>query len=87
MNRSKRVSSVCVLWCGAIAWSNRDKELDGGFFIKVTPALIYDTRDSAVNARRGVLARLTLEENLGISGETFGKLHGMVRIFKTRARK
>lgn len=64
-----------------IAWSNRDKELDGGFFIKVTPALIYDTRDSVVNARKGVLARVMLEENLGITGNTFGKLHGMVRRF------
>lgn len=64
-----------------VAWANRDKELDGGFFIKVTPALVYDTRDSMVNARRGVLARITLEENLGLSGETFGKLHGMIRRF------
>ncbi len=64
-----------------IAWANRDKELDGGFFIKVTPALIYDTRDSVVNARKGVLARVMLEENLGISGNTFGKLHGMIRRF------
>ena len=64
-----------------IAWSNREKELDGGFFIKVTPALIYDTRDSVVNARKGVLARVMLEENLGITGNTFGKLHGMVRRF------
>lgn len=70
-----------------ISWANREKELDGGFFIKVTPALTYDTRDSAVNARRGVLARITLEENLGISGETFGKLHGMIRKFAPVGKK
>ena len=64
-----------------IDWSRRQEELDDGFFIKITPALVYDTRDSAVNARKGVIARLTLEENLGISGETFGKLHGMARRF------
>ena len=64
-----------------ISWANRESELDDGFFIKVTPALIYDTRDNVVNARRGVLARFMLEENLGISGETFGKLHGMMRRF------
>ena len=63
------------------SWSDRDKELDGGFFLKVTPALIYDTRDSAVNARNGSLARIVLEENLALSGETFGKLHGMLRRF------
>ncbi len=70
-----------------IAWSNREKELDDGFFIKITPALIYDTRDSMVNARRGVLARVMLEENLGISGETFGKLHGMIRRFAPLGKK
>ena len=64
-----------------INWKQRDKELDGGFFIKITPALTFDTRDSAVNARRGLLARVTFEENLGISGSTFGKLHGMIRKF------
>ena len=64
-----------------IDWSKRQEELDDGFYLKVTPALVYDTRDSAVNARHGVIARVTLEENLGISGETFGKLHGMARRF------
>lgn len=68
-------------------WSNRSKELDDGLFVKITPALIYDTRDSAVNARRGVLARITLEENLGLSGETFGKLHGMIRRFTPVGKK
>ena len=70
-----------------IAWDNRRKELDDGFFIKVTPALVYDTRDSVVNARNGVLARITLEENLGITGETFGKLHGMIRKFAPFGKK
>ncbi len=70
-----------------VPWSERDKELDGGFFIKITPALTYDTRDSAINARRGVLARIALEENLGISGETFGKLHGMIRKFTPVGKK
>ena len=64
-----------------IAWSNRKKELDDGFYIKITPALTYDTRDNAVNARHGVLARATFEENLALSGKTFGKLHGMIKKF------
>ena len=70
-----------------VPWALREKELDGGFFIKITPALTYDTRDSAVNARRGVLARAMFEENLGISGETFGKLHGMIRKFTPLGKK
>ena len=64
-----------------IDWANRKKELEDGFYIKVTPALTYDTRDSAVNARHGVLARATFEENLAISGKSFGKLHGMIKKF------
>ena len=70
-----------------VSWSERSKELDGGFFVKITPALTYDTRDSALNARHGVLARLTFEENLGVSGNTFGKLHGMIRSFSPLGKK
>jgi len=64
-----------------IDWSKRKTELADGFYIKITPALTYDTRDNAVNARRGVLARASFEENLALSGKTFGKLHGMIRKF------
>ena len=70
-----------------IPWSRRAEELDGGFYIKITPALTYDTRDSAINARKGVLARIVFEENLGISGSTFGKLHGMIRKFMPVGKK
>ncbi len=70
-----------------VNWANREKELDGGFYVKITPALTYDTRDSMMNARHGVLAKLTFEENLGISGDTFGKLHGMIRKFMPVAKK
>lgn len=70
-----------------IDWSRRQEELDGGFFVKITPALTYDTRDSAVNARRGLLARITFEENLGISGNTFGKLYGMARKYTPVGKK
>jgi len=47
-----------------VSWNKRSDELDGGFYVKITPSLTYDTRDSAINARKGVLARVTLEENL-----------------------
>ncbi len=68
-------------------WSRRKDELDGGFYVKITPALTYDTRDSAINARKGTLARIAFEENLGISGTTFGKLHGMLRQFMPVGKK
>ncbi|MBE7708252.1 MAG: hypothetical protein E7Z88_06060 [Cyanobacteria bacterium SIG27] len=70
-----------------VNWANRKNELDDGFFIKVTPALIYDTRDNIVNPRSGVLARVSLEENLAISGNTFGKLHAMIKRFAPLGKK
>ena len=68
-------------------FAKRKEELDGGFYIKLTPSLTYDTRDSAVNARHGVMARATFEENLALSGTTFGKLHGMIRKFAPIGKK
>lgn len=70
-----------------VPWERRKEELDGGFYVKITPALTYDTRDSAVNARRGVLARISLEENIGIGADSFGKLHGMIRKFTPVGKK
>ena len=64
-----------------MAWSQRSKEMEDGFFVKLTPSLIYDTRDSSVNARHGVIARATFEENIGIGAKTFGKLHGTLKRF------
>ncbi len=68
-------------------WENRKKEMEDGFYIKITPALTYDTRDSAVNARHGVLVRGTLEENIGIGTKSFGKLHGSIRRFVPLGKK
>ncbi len=60
---------------------DRKKEMEDGFYIKITPQLVYDTRDSSVNARHGVLARATLEENIGLGTKSFGKLHGSLKRF------
>ena len=68
-------------------WAYRKKEMEDGFYIKLTPALVYDTRDSAVNARRGVLARAQFEENLGLGTKTYGKLYGMIRQFNPIGKK
>ncbi len=68
-------------------WALRSQELDGGFYVKITPALTYDTRDSAVNARHGLLARITFEENIGIGADTFGKLHGSIKKFLPLGKK
>ncbi len=61
--------------------SERAKQLDGGFFLSLSPALLYDTRDSATVTRKGTMASLRFDEELGIIDfdKTHGKLTGMVK--------
>ena len=70
-----------------MAWSERKKEMEAGLYVKITPSLVYDTRDSSVNARHGVLARATFEENIGIGAKSFGKLHGSLKRFVPLGKK
>ena len=70
-----------------INFNERAKQLDGGVYAKITPALTYDTRDTVVNTRRGVLARLSLEESIGFGNDSFGKLYGMLKKFVPVGRK
>jgi len=59
----------------------RNEQLEGGFFISLAPGLIYDTRDSSVNPRNGVLANVKFSENVSLSGfnKTHGKLSGSIK--------
>lgn len=61
--------------------SERAKQLEGGTFLSLSPGLIYDTRDSAINPRSGVLANLRFDEALNVSsfGNSYGKLTGSVK--------
>lgn len=61
--------------------SARAKQLEGGTFLSFSPGLIYDTRDSAINPRNGVLANARLDESLAVDGfdKTYGKLTGSVK--------
>ncbi len=61
--------------------SERAKQLEGGLFLSLSPALIYDTRDSATVTRHGTMASLRFDENLGLNGfdKTNGKLTGMIK--------
>lgn len=61
--------------------SERAKQLEGGLFMSLSPALIYDTRDSATVTRRGTLASVRFDEEIGLNGfdKTHGKLTGMVK--------
>lgn len=61
--------------------SERAKQLEGGLFMSLSPALIYDTRDSATVTRHGTMASLRFDENIGLDGfdKTNGKLTGMIK--------
>ena len=61
--------------------SNRAKELQGGYFLKIAPGLSYDSRDSAMNPRNGVIASVRYEEAFGLDGfnKTTGRLSGMAK--------
>ncbi len=61
--------------------SERAKQLDGGLFLSLSPGLMYDTRDNETVTRRGTMASLRFDEELGILdfGQTHGKLSGMIK--------
>ena len=61
--------------------AERAKQLEGGIFFNVSPGLVYDTRDSALNPRNGVLATARYDEAFCLNGfsKTNGKLAGMVK--------
>lgn len=69
--------------------SERAKQLEGGLFLSLSPALIYDTRDSATVTRHGTLASLRFDEEFGLNGfdKTHGKLTGMVKQYIPIAKK
>ncbi len=71
-----------------VSLSEREKQLEGGFYVKATPSLVYDTRDNIINTRRGVLAKISLEEALSFSdADSYGKLNGVLKKFIPAGRK
>ena len=69
--------------------SERAKQLEGGLFLSLSPALLYDTRDSATVTRHGTMASLRFDENIGLNGfdKTNGKLTGMIKQYVPVAKK
>ena len=69
--------------------ADRAKQLEDGMFLRIAPGMIYDSRDSAVNPRNGVLASLKYEENFGLDGlgKTNGRLTGMAKKYVPIAKK
>lgn len=82
-----RISSLYASHGLSIA--DRAKELEGGFFLKVAPGLSYDSRDSVINPRHGVVASARYEEAFGLDGfgKTNGRLTGMVKKYVPVAKK
>ncbi len=69
--------------------TERAKQLEGGLFLSLSPALLYDTRDSSTVTRKGTMASLRFDEEFGLDGfdKTHGKLTGMVKQYIPIAKK
>ncbi len=69
--------------------SERAKQLEGGMFLSLSPALIYDTRDSSVVTRKGTMASIRFDEEIGLNhfNRTHGKLTGMIKQYIPIAKK
>lgn len=61
--------------------AKRAEQLEGGLFLSLSPALLYDTRDNSTVTRKGTMASLRFDEEFGLDGfdKTHGKLTGMVK--------
>lgn len=68
---------------------DRAKQLEGGLFMSLSPAILYDTRDSATVTRHGTMASLRFDENIGLDGfdKTHGKLTGMIKQYIPMGKK
>lgn len=69
--------------------SERARQLQGGTFLSLSPGLIYDTRDSMVNPRNGILANARFDEAIAIDGfeNTYGKLTGSIKKYMPVGKK
>ena len=63
--------------------AERVKQLEGGLFLGVAPSLIYDSRDTVINPRSGVLASVRFDQNVGLDkiDNTHGKLTASIKKF------
>ncbi len=70
-------------------FAEREKQLEGGLFLRMAPGFAYDSRDSVTNPRHGALASVRFEEAFGLDGfgKTNGRLIGMAKKFIPIAKK
>ena len=83
----KKISSLYRQY--NVPLSERAKQLEGGMFLSLSPALMFDTRDSATVTRHGTLASLRFDESIGLNGlnKTNGRLTGMIKQYIPIAKK
>lgn len=64
-----------------INFLQRAQQLEGGTFLSLSPGLMYDTRDTIMNPRHGVLASARFDEAIGLDGfdKSYTKLTGSVK--------
>ena len=69
--------------------ADRARELEGGLFLRIAPGFAYDSRDTIMNPRHGVLASARYEEAFGLDGfgKTNGRLIGMAKRYFPVAKK
>ncbi len=66
---------------GALAAATRATQLKGGTYLSVNPSLAYDTRDAAIDASRGTLAKISAGPSLGLGNSSFLKMGASVSQF------
>ncbi len=61
--------------------SERANQLEGGLFMSLSPALVYDTREGGAVTRKGTIASIRFSEDIGLLDldKTHGKLQGMIK--------
>lgn len=62
----------------ALAGKVRADQLRGGTFFTVSPSLVYDTRDSYTDPKKGMTARVSAGPSVGLNGASFAKMGGSV---------
>lgn len=69
--------------------TERAKQLEGGLFATISPSLVYDTRDSALFARKGTYAMVRFDQAVGLTDleNSFGKLSGTLKQYIPVAKK
>lgn len=68
-----------------ISSSQRDKQIEGGTFVSLSPTMAYDTRDNRLNPTSGTFATSTLTGAYGVGSSSYGTISANVRkYFKIR---